>query len=62
MALRRRGIVVAERLCNNSEKYLYPHDYNNHYVKQQYLPDKIRNKKYYRPTEIGYEGRLKEEA
>lgn len=29
------------------QNYLYPHDYSNHYVKQQYLPDKIKNKKYY---------------
>lgn len=29
------------------QNYLYPHDYPNHYVKQQYLPDKIRNRKYY---------------
>jgi putative ATPase len=28
--------------------YKYPHDYPNHYVKQQYLPDDIKNKKYYR--------------
>ena len=27
--------------------YLYPHDFENHYVKQQYLPDAIKNKKYY---------------
>lgn len=29
--------------------YLYPHDYENSWVKQQYLPDKIKNKKYYVP-------------
>lgn len=29
------------------QHYLYPHDYPNHYVKQQYLPDKIKNKVYY---------------
>lgn len=29
------------------QHYLYPHDYKNHYVKQQYLPDKIKNKEYY---------------
>ncbi|MCC8073447.1 MAG: replication-associated recombination protein A [Clostridiales bacterium] len=28
--------------------YLYPHDYNNHWVKQQYLPDEIKDKKYYK--------------
>jgi len=27
--------------------YKYPHAFENHYVKQQYLPDKIKNKKYY---------------
>lgn len=29
------------------QRYLYPHDYPNHYVKQQYLPDPLKNKVYY---------------
>jgi putative ATPase len=29
------------------QHYLYPHDYPNHYVKQQYLPDPIKDKVYY---------------
>ncbi len=29
------------------QNYLYPHDYPNHYVEQQYLPDKIKDKVYY---------------
>ena len=29
------------------QNYKYPHDYPNHYVNQQYLPDNIKNKKYY---------------
>lgn len=29
------------------EGYKYPHDYPNHYVEQQYLPDKLKTKKYY---------------
>ncbi|MBP0964822.1 MAG: replication-associated recombination protein A [Oscillospiraceae bacterium] len=29
------------------QHYLYPHDYKNHYVKQQYLPDKLKGKVYY---------------
>ena len=33
---------------NKGQFYLYPHDYENHYVKQQYLPDEIRNRVYYR--------------
>ncbi len=31
------------------QNYKYPHDYPNNYVKQQYLPDKIKNKVYYNP-------------
>lgn len=32
---------------NKGQFYLYPHDYENHYVKQQYLPDELKNRKYY---------------
>lgn len=38
---------LPEHLRTNSTTYKYPHDYPNHWVKQQYLPDAIRNKKYY---------------
>ncbi len=31
------------------QHYLYPHDYPGNYIKQQYLPDKIKNKVYYTP-------------
>lgn len=33
--------------------YLYPHDYDNGWVKQQYLPDNIKNKIYYSPKKTG---------
>lgn len=29
------------------QNYLYPHDYPNHWVKQQYLPDNLKDRKYY---------------
>ena len=35
--------------------YKYSHDYPEHYVKQQYLPDEIVGSRFYYPTEIGYE-------
>lgn len=35
--------------------YKYAHDYENHYVEQQYLPDEIKDKTFYEPTEIGHE-------
>jgi putative ATPase len=34
-------------------EYLYPHDYENAWVKQQYLPDAIKNKTYYKPKKTG---------
>ncbi|QSX08678.1 replication-associated recombination protein A [Alkalibacter rhizosphaerae] len=38
--------------------YLYPHDYDNHYVKQQYLPEGMEHVRYYHPTQLGYEKKL----
>ena len=40
--------------------YLYAHDYPNHYVAQQYLPDGMENQKFYHPTEMGYEKNIRE--
>ena len=39
--------------------YLYAHDYPNHYVKQQYLPDGLEEYHFYNPTENGYEKNIK---
>lgn len=40
--------------------YKYAHDYNDHFVVQQYLPDKLIGQKYYYPTDNGSEKTLKE--
>ena len=40
--------------------YKYAHDYPNHYVDQQYLPDEIRDEKFYIPSENGYEKNIRE--
>lgn len=39
--------------------YLYAHDYKNHYVKQQYLPEELAGTHIYEPTENGYEQQIK---
>jgi len=39
--------------------YLYAHNYPNHYVEQQYLPDALKDEVFYEPTEIGYEKQIK---
>lgn len=36
-----------EEASEKGQHYLYPHDYPNHWVKQQYLPDSIRDRTYY---------------
>lgn len=38
-----------------SKKYKYPHNYANGYVEQQYLPDKLKDRVYYTPKDIGFE-------
>ena len=40
--------------------YKYAHDYPNHYVEQQYLPDEIKDSKFYIPSDNGYEKNIKE--
>lgn len=38
--------------------YQYAHDYPNHFVKQQYLPDEIKDVTFYQPTQNGYEKQI----
>lgn len=40
--------------------YRYAHDYPNHYVQQQYLPDEIQDAHFYEPGDLGYEKQIKE--
>ena len=40
--------------------YQYAHNYPNHYVKQQYLPDGLTDQVFYEPGDLGYEARMKE--
>ena len=40
--------------------YKYAHDYPGHYVDQQYLPDEIKDARFYEPGDLGYEKTIKE--
>lgn len=51
---------VPEHIKNGSPNYKYPHDYKNSYVKQQYLPDNVKNAKIYCPKDNKNEKILKE--
>ena len=52
--------TIPPHIKTDSTTYKYPHDYKGAYVVQQYLPDKLKNKKYYHPKDIGYEKQVKE--
>jgi len=45
---------------NHGVGYKYAHDYEGHYVKQQYLPDELLGKRYYEPSDNGVEKKIKE--
>ena len=45
---------------NRGKGYKYPHSYKNHYVYQQYLPDLIKDEKFYHLTDNGHEAKMKE--
>lgn len=58
----RKGSVgnVPEHIKPSSPHYKYPHDYPNHFVKQQYLPNNLIGKKYFKPQNTSkYEESLK---
>lgn len=50
---------VPNHIKTDSKEYLYPHDYPNSYVYQEYLPKKLKEKKYYHPKTTGYEKNIK---
>lgn len=43
-----------------SQNYKFPHNYPTGYVKQQYLPDKLKDRVYYTPSDIGFEQVVKD--
>ncbi len=65
-----KGVNVPRQLQNThfdgkdakikGQHYKYPHDYKNHYIKQQYLPDDIKTTKYYHPQDNKNELMFKE--
>ncbi len=69
-AERARNIQVPVHLRDTSYKgagsrlgagkgYKYAHDYPGHWVKQQYLPDDALDERFYEPTEMGFEARIR---
>ena len=44
----------------HGQGYIYPHAYREHWVAQQYLPDNLKGRIFYRPSDQGYEARIRE--
>ena len=49
---------IPKHIHEGSPDYIYPHNYKNDYVKQEYMPDKLKNKKYYMKKDNKYEANL----
>ncbi|MDH4128279.1 MAG: replication-associated recombination protein A [Spirochaetota bacterium] len=43
-----------------ANEYKYPHDYKNHFIHETYLPESVKNEKFYIPSDIGQEKKIKE--
>ncbi|MBN1408167.1 MAG: replication-associated recombination protein A [Calditrichaceae bacterium] len=56
--LRNAPTQLMKKLDYGSD-YKYPHDYEDHFIEQVYLPEKIKNKIFYEPSENGRESKLK---
>jgi putative ATPase len=51
----RDGHYAGAAALGHGRDYQYPHDYPKHWVQQQYLPDALLSKKWYQPSENGFE-------
>lgn len=69
-ALEHGDLDVPEKLLNaptdlhedlgHGRGYNYPHNFSGNYVAEQYLPEPLRGREYYEPTDNGYESEIKE--
>ncbi|MDR0486990.1 MAG: AAA family ATPase, partial [Treponema sp.] len=46
----------------HGEGYVYPHAYRDHWAAQQYLPSSLRGRAFYIPSQIGYEGKIRQDV
>ena len=49
---------IPRHIINGNPNYLYPHNYKNDYIYQEYLPEKLKNRNYYHPKNNKYEANL----
>ena len=56
----RNPVTDLMKQINYGKGYKYAHDFQGGYAEQQFLPDKLKGRKYYEPKNIGYEKYIKE--
>lgn len=56
----RNAVTKLDSELGNGKGYQYAHDYENKITAMQCLPDSLKNKKYYRPTNSGHEKQFAE--
>lgn len=54
-----KAFDIPDNIRIDTTTYKYPHDYPGAFVKQQYMPNNLKNKKYYTPKNTGYESSIK---
>jgi putative ATPase len=58
--LRDSSHALAAKKLGDGVGYLYPHDHPGAYIQQDYLPPNLKGKRYYKPSDRGYEGKIRE--
>ncbi len=56
----RNPVTGLMRGLGYGKDYKYAHGYDEHYVEQQFLPDRLAGRRYYQPGDLGWEKRIKE--
>lgn len=54
----RNGVTELMKDMNYGRDYMYPHDYNNNFVKQEYLPKEIKGSVFYNPCDNNTERQI----
>jgi putative ATPase len=55
----RNPVTGLMRQVGYGKGYKYAHDFPGHFVEQQHLPDSLKGKKYYEPSDQGFEKEIK---
>ncbi len=56
----RNAPTALMRSLGYAKGYLYPHDFEGAIAEQEYMPERLRESRYYEPSERGYESRIRE--